>query len=93
MNASAKGRRYEHKTMAYLEAAGYQCIRSAASGGVFDVVAVSATDVLLVQVKFGRWPGALEMGLLSAFPCPPGCCKVLHRWRAGMQVPDVRLVM
>ena len=44
-----------------LEAAGYACTRAAASLGVFDIVGVSPTNVVLVQCKTRDWPGAVEM--------------------------------
>lgn len=56
MNRKAKGSRNERRTMRLLEAAGYSCTRAAASLGTFDVIAVSAADVLLVQVKTNEWP-------------------------------------
>ena len=60
MNAKAKGTRNEHRSMQLLEAGGYRCTRAAASLGAWDVIGVSATDMVLVQVKssplarFGR---------------------------------------
>lgn len=92
MNTKAKGNRNEYKTIRLLEAAGYACTRAAASLGVFDVVAVGARDVLLVQVKSNEWPRAAEMAALTAFPCPPSCRKLVHRWRDRATAPDVRQV-
>jgi len=46
MNAKAKGSRNEHRSRAILEAAGYAVTR-AASLGVFDMVGISATDIVL----------------------------------------------
>jgi hypothetical protein len=37
--------------MALLEAAGYACTRVAASLGVFDIVGIGPSDVVLVQTK------------------------------------------
>ena len=48
MNAKAKGTRNEHRSIRLLEAAGYRCTRAAASPGAWDVLGVSATDVVLV---------------------------------------------
>jgi hypothetical protein len=92
MNTSAKGSRNEHRSMAILEAAGYQCTRAAASLGAWDIVAIGSTDVLLVQVKTRDWPGLAEMAKLRAFPAPPACKKLLHRWRSRQSTPDVREV-
>lgn len=92
MNAKAKGTRNEHRSMALLEAAGYRCMRAAASLGVFDIVGVSATDFVLVQVKTRDWPGSVEMETISLFPVPPNARKLVHRWRAHQRTPDVREV-
>ena len=52
MNTAAKGRRFEYKTRKRLEEVGYYCIRSAASKGHFDVIALgSHGSVRLIQVK------------------------------------------
>ena len=67
MNRKAKEKRNEYKTMRLLEAVGYECFRMAASKGAFDVIAVSASDVLLVQVKSNRLPSAFEMEIIRAF--------------------------
>jgi hypothetical protein len=90
VNAKRKGSRNEHRSISLLEAAGYRCSRSAASLGVFDVIGVGPTDVLLVQVKSNRWPGREEMETLKAFVCPPNCRRIVHRWSDGKRVPDVR---
>ena len=92
MNAKAKGTRNEHRTMRLLEAAGYCCTRAAASLGAWDVIGVGSTDVVLVQCKSNSWPGAVEMETLRAFPAPPNCRKLVHRWRDGRRLPDVREV-
>jgi hypothetical protein len=92
MNHKAKGNRNEHKTMRMLEAAGYACTRAAASLGAFDVIAVGADEVLLIQVKSNEWPRSAEMAALAAFPCPPNCRKLVHRWRDRATAPDVRQV-
>lgn len=52
-NTKAKGTRAEHRCMRLLEQAGYRCTRAAASLGLFDVIAIGAVDVRLVQVKAG----------------------------------------
>jgi hypothetical protein len=76
--------------MALLEAAGYACTRAAASLGVFDIIGVGSTDVVLVQVKTRDWPGAVEMETLSGFRCPANCRRLVHRWRDRQRLPDVK---
>lgn len=90
MNAKAKGTRNEHRSIRLLEAAGYRCTRAAASLGVWDLIGVGSTDVVLVQVKTRDWPGAAEMETLALFPIPANCRKLVHRWRDRQRQPGVR---
>ena len=89
MNAKAKGSRLEHRTMRLLEAAGYRCTRSAASLGDFDVIGMSHTDWVCVQVKANRRPGALELASLRDVVVPPNTRKLLHVWKDRQQLPIV----
>ena len=93
MNAKAKGNRNERRTIRLLEAAGYSCTRAAASLGVFDVIGISATDFVLVQVKTNDWPGSAEMETIKEFTAPPNARKLVHRWRDRQGTPDVREVL
>jgi hypothetical protein len=90
MNAKRKGSRNERRSIALLKSAGYRCSRSAASLGVFDVIGIGPTDVVLVQVKTRDWPGSAEMERLRLFPVPANCRKILHRYIDGRRSPDVR---
>lgn len=92
MNRKAKGTRNEHRSIKLLEAAGYSCTRAAASLGLWDIVAVSPTDVVLLQVKTRDWPSSTEMAALHAFQAPPGVLKLVHRWRDRQRRPDVRVL-
>ena len=92
MNAKAKGNRNERRSMTLLEAAGYSCTRSAGSLGVFDVIGISGTDFVLVQVKTNEWPRSAEMEGISLFTAPPNARKLVHRWRDRQRTPDVREV-
>jgi Holliday junction resolvase len=85
-----KGRRNEYRSIALLEAAGYNCIRAAGSHGIFDIWAVSATDLLLVQVKSGeaRLTSA-DLEAMKLFPTPPNCRKIVHVWRPKQRLPIV----
>jgi len=78
--------------MQLLEAAGYACTRAAASLGVFDIVGTGPSDIVLVQCKTRDWPGAAEMETIRDFPCPPNCKKLVHRYRDGVRLPDVKTV-
>jgi len=90
VNRKAKGTRNEHRSREVLEAAGYAVTRAAGSLGEWDLIGISSTDVVVVQVKTRDWPGSVEMKTLRAFRCPPNCRKVLHRWRARQRTPDVK---
>lgn len=90
MKTKRKGSRNEHKSMTLLESAGYRCTRSAASLGVFDIVCISAADVVLVQTKTNRWPNRKEMERLKRFLHPPCARRLIHRWRDRQRMPDVK---
>ena len=92
MNAKRKGTRNEHRSMTLLEATGYRCTRAAASLGVWDLIGIGSTDVVLVQVKTRDWPGTVEMETLRDFPVPAQCRKLVHRWRDRQRMPDVKEV-
>lgn len=89
MNNKAQENRNEYKTMRLLEAVGYACFRMAASNGVFDVIAVSTIDVLLVKVKSNRLPSAEEMETLQNFACPANARKLVHVWQDRKRLPEV----
>jgi hypothetical protein len=91
LNAKRKGSRNEHRSMAPLEA-GYACTRAAASLGVFDIVGIGPTDVVLVQTKSNEWPRSVEMEAIRNFPAPANCRKLIHRWRDRQRLPDVRVI-
>lgn len=89
MNAKRKGTAREHASRRLLEALGYAVIRGAGSHGVFDLVAISATDILLVQVKSRDLPGRAEREALEAFGVPANCRKLVHRYMDGQRLPEV----
>ena len=89
MNAKRKGNRQEHRSKAILEAAGYAVTRAAGSLGAWNLVGVSATDVVLVQVKSNRAPAPAEREGLKLFPCPANCKRLIHVWRDRDRRPVV----
>ena len=91
-NRKAKGNRNEHRSRSILEAAGYRCLRSAASLGEWDLVGVGPSDVILCQVKTRDWPGSAEMEILKLFPAPQNVKKIVHRWLHRARVPDVKVI-
>lgn len=90
MNKKAKGSRRERQTIELLQAQGYACTKSGGSLGVFDVIAIGARDMLLVQCKSNRWPSSVEMASIEDFKAPANCRKLIHRWRDRASIPDVR---
>lgn len=87
-----KGRRNEYRSMRLLEAAGYLCIRAAGSHSPFDVVAVGAGSILLVQCKTNEWPSPAEMETIGNIRVPAGVSKVVHRWQDRVRLPLVKEV-
>lgn len=67
MNTKAKGNRQEHRSMQLLESPGYCCTKSGASLGVFDVVAIGPTDVVLLQCKSNDWRAASRWKAFATF--------------------------
>jgi Holliday junction resolvase len=92
MNTKRKGSRNEHKSIKLLESSGYACTRAAASLGVFDIIGIGSTDVVLVQVKSNEWPRSAEIEAIRQFPAPPNAKKLVHRWRDRRPEPDVKEV-
>lgn len=91
-NPKAKGSRNERRTIEFLSSQGYRCCKSGGSLGVWDVIGVSHFDVVLVQVKTGRWPGTREMEAIRDFPIPDGVRKLLHRWMPRKKDPESRWI-
>jgi hypothetical protein len=76
--------------MKLLEASGYLCTRAAASLGVFDIIGIGNTDIVLCQVKSNRWPDAAEMEQMKLFKAPTNAKRLIHRWRDRVRMPDVK---
>lgn len=91
-NCKAKGSRNERRSMALLEAAGYQCTKAGGSLGVFDIIGIGSQDIVLLQAKSNQWPGSAEMESIREFIAPPNARKLVHRWRDRVRIPDVREV-
>jgi Holliday junction resolvase-like predicted endonuclease len=96
LNTKAKGNRNEYKSMKFLEKLGGKCLRSAASLGEWDIIALTANNVYLVQVKSNRKPPLLEMRAMKKFKgirCSK--CgnlitkKELHQWNDYARTPII----
>ena len=90
MNTKAKGTRGEHRAIRILEAAGYRCMRAAASLGEFDVVAVGPRDVRLVQVKCGgAYLSAIERETIAGLAVPANVSKECWRFPDRVRAPII----
>jgi Holliday junction resolvase len=89
MNCGAKGRRNEWRSRKLLEAAGYSVTRAAGSLGSWDLIGVSASDFILVQVKSNRSPSPAEREALRDFTAPTNCKRLIHVWRDRERLPRV----
>jgi hypothetical protein len=87
-----KGNRLEQKTIAKLSAAGYLCIRSAGSLGLFDVVAINPLGIRCIQVKANDWPRPEEReGLrMAAMGLPPNAQIECWRWNDNAREPIIK---
>ena len=84
MNTAAKGRRFEHKARALLEAAGFCVLRAAASKGPADLIAWNTTSIRFVSVKSGSaYASAIEREVLLLMPRPPNASVEIWRWPTG----------
>jgi hypothetical protein len=94
MNKKAKGIRLERKTFKMLQAAGYHCIRSAASLGPFDIVAMNHLGVRCIQIKANSWPGPVEREGLraAAIGLPPNATVECWRWNDHAREPIIKLL-
>ncbi len=88
-SAKRKGTKNEHRSRQLLEAAGYAVTRAAGSLGAWDLIGVSATDMILVQVKSNRPPLPAERETLALFRCPANCKRLIHVWHDRERLPRV----
>jgi Holliday junction resolvase len=80
MKAKAKGSRAERRAMRILEAAGYVCTKAGGSLGLFDVIAIGAVDVRLLQIKAGsKYLSAVEREQIAALTVPANVSR--ESWR------------
>ena len=56
----------------------------------FELGAVGADDVLRLQVKANRRPGAEEMAAMAAVRVPANVRRIVHRWQDRASVPAGR---
>jgi hypothetical protein len=75
-----------------LKAAGYICIRSAASKGFFDILAINPLGIRCIQVKSNCWPGPVERESMrnAARSMPPNAFIECWRWNDGAGKPLIK---
>jgi Holliday junction resolvase len=90
MNPKSKGTRNEHRSRRLLKTAGYAETRAAGSLGAWDLIGVSAADMVLCQVKSNRGPAPAKHEALKLFSCPSNCKRLIHVWHDRQRWPEVR---
>lgn len=94
MTNYARGRSKEYAACKALRDDGYCAQRTAGSHGVFDITAVSATTIKLVQVKYtdsGYWQDG-NVELLKQLPVPPSTNKEIWVYRKGISQPTIHVL-
>lgn len=87
-----RGRAREYSTMRILENCGYECIRSAGSHGMFDVIAWNKSGVRFIQIKLDCKPTLAELeGLQECRSIPAGCTVELWTFKTGSKAPLIRV--
>lgn len=87
------GREREYRTMRLLEAIGYACTRAASSKGMWDVIAIRAQDIRLVQVKAGvAGPTRHDREAIREVVVPAMCSKEIWWWKARAAEPLVEVL-
>lgn len=76
-----KGAANERNVSASLRKKGYNCTKSSASLGAFDIIAINAEHVLCIQVKSQRMPDPAERQAMLAVPLPECGHRLIWRWR------------
>lgn len=90
INAKRKGSNNELKTIRYYEKQGFQCTKAGGSLGVWDIIAISANSVILLQVKSNGWPGTEETARCTNFIAPGFVTKIILRWDDYAREPKFR---
>jgi Holliday junction resolvase len=93
MNCKAKGSRAERRAVKVLESLGYVCTKAGGSLGLFDIVAVGAEDVRLIQVKSGTARlSRAERAAIVALTVPGNVTREYWRFPTHRRRPLVELL-
>lgn len=80
--------------MTLLEGDGYACTRAAASLGLFDIIAVGARDIRLVQVKSGGECRLrpVDRAAIAAFVAPANASREVWRFFDRQKSPTIERI-
>lgn len=93
MNTKRKGRYNERKAIKILESAGYYCVRSSASLGLFDIVAIGANGIRLIQVKTNRMASEIEVEAIEKFNgIPQNATKEIWVFKDYQRQPTIEII-
>ena len=84
-----KSIRNKHRSGKLLEAIGYTPLRMFGLNGVFDLVGLAASDLVLVKVITDAEPTAATIEAIRKIPAPANCRKLVHVWLPGRRHPQV----
>jgi Holliday junction resolvase len=91
--SKAKGTRNEHKAMRALEVTGYHTTRAAGSLGMFDVIAINAQGLRLIQVKTNRDASPVEREQIALFDrLPPNATKEIWIYKDYAREPLIKII-
>jgi Holliday junction resolvase len=80
MNTARKGARVERRARHLLESLGFVVMRSAASKGAVDLLAVDAVSIRAIQVKANGYASAVERERLKLLPLPSNASREIWRF-------------
>jgi hypothetical protein len=89
MHVTAQGTRRANARKPWLEAAGYPVVRMAGRHGLYDLIGISATDILRVQGHSRNGPSRAAQDAIAAFSIPLPCRKRMHHERDGQRQPHI----
>ena len=88
MSNYRKGANAEREAVKMLESMGYDCVRSAGSKGLWDIVAIYLTHIRLIQVKTEGAMTPVELEKIKLYNAPPFATKEVWTRRGGHPFED-----
>lgn len=81
-----RGSRAERRAKKELEAQGYLVVKSGRSLGIFDLIAIGKSDILLLQIKRRKEKRGMskyqkDIVAIKKFECPSLCKKMMWIWQ------------